>query len=145
VRKNLFFALLVISLTFSICKATASQGVFDKIHQQALAKNWVKEITYAQFIEIRNSNEEFILLDVRNNENYNSGHIKGAISTTTKDFIEKVLSKLNSDSKIIVYGDGFSSQVSTIEARDLLKFGYTKVLDYKGGIEEWKEKGNSVE
>ena len=96
-------------------------------------------------MEIRDSGEKNIVLDVLSSESYSAGHIKGAVSfpgeTINKKNTVKLLPK---GSKIIVYCRSFQCGASTAAAQKLSGYGYT-VLDYKGGIKEWAEKGNKLE
>jgi len=118
---------------------------FEEAYQSSTIEEGVRLITYEQFMDIRNSGEEYILLDVLSPESYNNGHIKGAISfpldTINKENAEKLLLK---DSKIIVYCASFTCHASTNAAKKLSGLGYNKVLDYKGGLKEWQEKGNQL-
>ena len=41
------------------------------------------------------------------------------------------------------FGTGFECPASTHVAKELASLGY-KVLDYKGGVEEWIKKGNKL-
>ncbi len=118
------------------------EGVFETIYKETAVKEGVREITYGQFIRIRNSADKYILLDARSAEGYNKGHIDGAISFPDAAINEQsAKNKLEKSSKIIVYCASFSCHASTAAARMLSKLGY-KVVDYKGGIKEWQEKGN---
>ncbi len=48
---------------------------------------------------------------------------------------------LKKDETIVVYCASFDCQASTNAAQKLLSMGYTDVLDYKGGLKEYKEAG----
>ncbi len=125
------------------CATGPRAGVFDRIAAAAAVKDGVREISYAQFIEIRDSGEEYVLLDVLGEDSYREGHIDGALNLPvggiTKESAEKILGK---DARVVVYCGGFLCTASTSAAKKLSALGYT-VLDYKGGLKEWKEKGNA--
>lgn len=95
-------------------------------------------------MSIRNSGEKYKLLDVLSSESYDKGHIDGAVSfpldTINKATAGKLLSK---GDNIIVYCGSFQCTASTEGARRLSVLGYN-VLDYKGGIREWQERGNKL-
>jgi len=143
-------ALVLICVGFLFINQAARGGAemtidtFDKIEKQAAVKEGVKEITYEQFRELRDSGEEYVLLDVLSPESYESGHIEDAesffVATIDADSASQRLSK---DSKIVVYCGGFRCAASSNAARKLSELGYN-VIDYKGGLEEWKEKGNQL-
>ena len=121
-----------------------AKDMFSHVAGQAVVKDGVKEITYDQFMAIRKSGEKYMLLDVLSPDSYDTGHIEGAMSlpldTMNKMTAEKLLSK---DSRIIVYCGSFQCTASTQAAKKLSGLGYN-VLDYKGGLKEWREKGNKL-
>ncbi|GEM_PF-1349887 len=122
----------------------AGQGQFEKISNEASVKDGVKEITYEQFVRIRNSGEEYLLLDVLSLDSYESGHIGGAISfpegSIDNDSANIMIPK---GSRIIVYCGNFKCGASTSAAKKLSGMGYD-VLDYKGGLKDWQDKGNEL-
>ena len=117
---------------------------FEKIANKAPIKNGAKEMTYDQFMQLRNSGEQYTLVDALPSDSYNSGHIEGAISfpldTINKD---NAKNKIPQGSHVVVYCASFKCPVSTTAAKKLSKLGYN-VLDYKGGLKEWQEKGNGL-
>lgn len=135
------------SISFAMCgmcEGGDPMGIYDQVAKKAMVKDAVKEITYDQFMKIRNSGEGYILLDVLSPESYAAGHIEGAksfpVNTIAEGSADKMLSK---DSKIIVYCGSFQCTASTQAAKKFSGLGYN-VLDYKGGLKEWQEKGNQL-
>lgn len=122
-------------------------GEFKKDPEKYMAKiekSNVEFISYDQFVKIRNSGEKYILVDVLSAESYNDGHIEGAASFPFETINEETAkAKLDKGSKIIVYCASFQCHASTKATEVLLGLGY-KAVDYKGGLEEWKEKGNKL-
>jgi len=117
-------------------------------HQTAMAvkeKDGVKEISYEEFMKIRKSGEKYVLLDVLSSDSYKAGHMEGAksfpLGDINKDSASAMLPK---DTHIIVYCGSFACSASTNAAKKLIELGYTDVLDYKGGLKEWQEKGNNL-
>ncbi len=121
------------------------ENVFDRVYKEAQEKNNVKEISYEQFREIYDSDENFFLLDVLTSESYRNGHIKNAISVPVKTINEQCVTEmLHSDSKVIVYCAGHSCPASTEAAIKLQALGMVNVLDFKGGFQEWRKQGNEL-
>lgn len=120
------------------------QTMLQQVFEEAKMENGVKQLSYNQFIKVRKSGEKYTLFDVLPPDSYAKGHIEGAVSfpgnTINKDSAAKILSK---DSKIIVYCGSFQCPASTEAAKKLSDLGYN-VLDYKGGLKEWQEKGNKL-
>ena len=84
-----------------------------------------------------------VVLDVRTVEEFNEGHIKGAILIDQKqsDFIDKTKSLLPIDKKIAIYCR--SGRRSANAAGRLTDIGY-KCVNLKGGIIAWKDAGKPV-
>lgn len=120
------------------------QTVLQQAFEEARMEQGVRQLSYDRFVKIRNSGEKYVLLDVLPPDSYTKGHIEGAFSfpvdTINKDSAARILSK---DSKIIVYCGSFQCTASTAAAKKLSALGYD-VLDYKGGLKEWQEKGNRL-
>lgn len=78
---------------------------------------------------------EVIILDVRSEEEYNSGHIENSILIPIDKLEEEAENILNDkNKKILVYcrSGNRSKKASNI----LLEKGYTNVYDF-GGIKDW--------
>jgi rhodanese-related sulfurtransferase len=88
-----------------------------------------------------------ILLDARPPHDYQTGCIPGGISlpiSRFKETYDSVAPLLTEGKTIITYCEGIHCTDSSMLALALHKMGYTDILVYKGGIEEWTELGNEV-
>jgi rhodanese-related sulfurtransferase len=81
-------------------------------------------------------NNEIILIDVRPSEEYNSGHIKGAINLPMERLKDE-MEKLPVDKEIIAYCRGPYCVLSILAVRELRKKG-KNVRRLKTGFPEWK-------
>ena len=144
-------AAFVAAAAFAMCGMCEGEGhkydagsVCGMVAKEAAVKDGVKEITYDQFMKIRNSGEKYALLDVLSAESYANGHIESAesfpVDTISK---ESAGARLSNDANVIVYCGSFQCGASTAAAKKLSGLGYN-VLDYKGGLKEWQEKGNKL-
>lgn len=122
------------------------KSCFGDICAKAEVKGGVKEITYEQLQKIRASGEKYVLVDALSKESYDKGHIEGAISFPYNDINYKTAPKKIRSKKanIIVYCGSFKCTASTKAAHRLMALGYKNVVDYKGGLKEWKRKGNKL-
>ena len=79
-----------------------------------------------------------VILDVRKAEEFDEGHIKGAvlIDQFQSDFVELAQAKLPKDKTIAIYCR--SGRRSANAAAKLANVGY-KCVNLKGGILAWKE------
>lgn len=94
-----------------------------------------KKISVLEAKEIMESGDPYTLLDVRTQEEYDAGHIKGSILIPYTD-IEKLAGEKLPDkgATILVYCR--SGRRSAIAAQALADLGYTRVMDM-GGIQDW--------
>jgi rhodanese-related sulfurtransferase len=92
-------------------------------------------ITAEQAKEIMDSQKDYIILDTRAQEEYDEGHIPGAILIPHDEILEKAESVLtDKDQLILVYCR--SGRRSKLAAEDLVKLGYTNIKEF-GGIIDW--------
>lgn len=96
----------------------------------------VKEIECLSFQKKREDNRAITLIDVREDEEWESGRIPGALHIP-KGLIENEISKVTRDKKdeIVLYCRG--GYRSADAALMLLETGYTNVYSLRGGIVEW--------
>jgi len=111
----------------------------------ATADMEIINLTYEELKALLDSTEDFVLLDTRPIEAYEIGHIPDAESfplseMTTLESVEA----LPKDKLIVVYCQSASCPMSHSAAVKLKSFGFN-VKDYHGGIQEWTEKGVTVE
>ena len=92
-------------------------------------------ITAEEAKQIMDSEEGYIILDVRTQEEYDEGHIPGAILIPYTQIAEKAEEVLtDKDQLILVYCR--SGRRSKIAAEALVELGYTNIKEF-GGILDW--------
>ena len=98
-------------------------------------------ISDAQYIEIQDT--DYILVDVRTLEEYESGHIQDAIHFDfySESFQNDILS-LDKSSSIILYCR--TQNRSTKTANYLIENGYKEIIVLVGGITSWVKNGNDL-
>ncbi len=100
-------------------------------NQEAIYVN----ITAEEAKEIMDSEEGYIILDVRTQEEYDEGHIPGAIVISHEEIAEKAEGVLTDKNQLIlVYCR--SGRRSKIAAEALVELGYTNIKEF-GGIIDW--------
>lgn len=98
-------------------------------------ENSYEQITPAQAKEIMDEREDYIILDVRTQEEFDEAHIDGAILIPDYEIAAKAESVLkDKDQLILVYCR--SGRRSKNAADELVKLGYTNVKEF-GGIIDW--------
>ena len=92
-------------------------------------------ITAEEAKQIMDSEEGYIILDVRTQEEYDQGHIPGAILISHEEIAEKAEDVLtDKDQLILVYCR--SGRRSKLAAEALVELGYTNIKEF-GGIQDW--------
>lgn len=92
-------------------------------------------ITAEEAKEIMDTQEGYVILDTRTQEEYEEKHIPGAIVISHDEILEKAESVLtDKDQLILVYCR--SGRRSKLAAEDLVKLGYTNIKEF-GGILDW--------
>lgn len=85
-------------------------------------------------------------VDARDTEDYDKGHIPGAVNLPV-DLFKGGKQKLMAPkgSLVVIYCSGGDCETSNDLARLLVKAGFKKVRVYKGGFDEWEAMGQPVE
>ena len=95
-----------------------------------------ERITAEDAKKIMDSGEEHIILDVREQDEFDAGHIPGAILLSYTKIESKAGEMLpDKDKLILVYCR--SGRRSRIAAEALARLGYTNIKEF-GGIIDWK-------
>ena len=105
----------------------------------------VKFITIENLLEMKTNNEKFKLIEVLPEEEFEKGHIPGAINLPLDNLETLAKSRLKKNDKIVVYCGSYACQASTKAATTLLKMGYKKTLDFKAGKKGWLHTGLALE
>jgi len=92
-----------------------------------------------EFIELNDA----ILVDVRTEDEYNSGYIENSLNIDyfSNDFSVNA-DKLDKNTPIILYCR--SGNRSSMSANKISKLGFKEIYNLEGGILEWIEEGNAI-
>lgn len=92
-------------------------------------------ITAEEAKKIMDSEEGYIILDTRTQEEYDEGHIPGAIVIPHDEITDRAEEELpDKDQLLLVYCR--SGRRSKLAAEALVKLGYTNIKEF-GGIIDW--------
>lgn len=125
--KKLKGMVFMILISLSFFGTTACKGGENNIAYQQITPNQAKEIM--------DTEQDYIIIDARTEEEFAQGHIEGAIlipEYEVKERAEKQLPK--KDALILVYCR--SGRRSKIASEELVNLGYTNVKEF-GGIIDW--------
>jgi rhodanese-related sulfurtransferase len=109
---------------------------FEKVCEEARKR--IKEISVQNVKKELGAKQDFILIDVREDNEWHDGHIPEAIHLG-KGIIERDIEERipNKSSNLILYcGGGYRSALA---AESIHRMGYENVQSMAGGIRTWKE------
>ncbi|MGB6199796.1 MAG: rhodanese-like domain-containing protein [Candidatus Acidiferrales bacterium] len=104
------------------------------------AKHRIKEWDVPEVKRRMDAGEKFLLVDVREDNEWERGHIPGAVHMG-RGIIERDIEQAVPDhgATLVLYcGGGFRSALA---ADNLQKMGYTNVISMDGGWRGWNEAG----
>ncbi len=104
------------------------------------AKRRVPEFTIPEFCARLEAGERYILIDTREDREWDQGHLPGA-HHMSRGIIERDIERAipDRDAPIVLYcGGGYRSALA---ADNLQKLGYTHVINLAGGWREWIASG----
>ncbi len=128
--KSALYLALILVLGILILSGCTSVKTDEK------TSNTFEQITADEAKAIMDSEESYVILDVRTKGEYDSGHIEGAILIPDYEVGTKAESVLSDkDELILVYCR--SGNRSKNAASELAALGYTNVKEF-GGIIGWK-------
>ena len=124
INKRFLIALLTFTLPFG-CVGCSDSGSVT-----------YEQISGAEAKALMDSESGYIIIDARTQEEYDEGHITGAILIPEYEIADRAEKELpDKDQLILVYCR--SGRRSKIAAEELVKLGYTNVKEF-GGIIDWK-------
>lgn len=141
-KKILCIISILLCILLTACGNNSSIGIIGGadgptsiIVSEKGEKAMYEQITAEEAKKIMDSGEEHIILDTREQDEFDEGHIPGAILipyTEIENEAEEMLP--DKDKLILVYCR--SGRRSKIAAESLAKLGYTNIKEF-GGIIDW--------
>ena len=124
--------MLMISLClFGVCGCNGEKPKENIIE----TKNSYEQITANQAKELMEKETGYIIIDARTQEEFDEGHIEGAILIPEYEISQRAEKELpDKDGLILVYCR--SGRRSKIASQALVDLGYTNVKEF-GGIIDW--------
>ena len=124
INKRFLIALLTFTLPFG-CVGCSDRGSAT-----------YEQISGAEAKALMDSESGYIIIDAREQDEYDEGHIPGAVLIPYGEIADRAENELpDKDQLILVYCR--SGRRSKIAAEELVKLGYTNVKEF-GGIIDWE-------
>jgi len=92
--------------------------------------------------------KDVIFIDAREQGDYHSGHVKGAINLPFEEWDAhwaEVEPQLSKEIEIVAYCGGLDCELSLFMTRELKQLGYEKSYIFFGGWQKWQDAGLPVE
>lgn len=139
-KTDLRFIFLGIFIT--LFSPSYSQKTLDPDFEKFIEKKIKHTAEEISVIELKKDTSSYLLIDVREKEEYDVSHIKSAKNYPASHFKCSQLSSVTKEKKIIIYcSAGIRSEKI---ANKLKKEGYTNCFNLYGGIFEWVNRGYAV-
>lgn len=103
----------------------------------------IREVSAADVLKMRKNGEDAVILDVREQNEWNLGHIPGAKFLPRGHLESRVEGVASRDRKVVVYCA--RGNRSAFAADTLQQMGYTDVVSMAGGWGAWVAAGGDVE
>lgn len=105
----------------------------------------MEEIDTKELLILRNKNPNLVTLDCRGPDYWRWEHIPSSINLRWKYITDQALDLIpDLNTQIVTYCDGITCTASTKAYKKLKELGYRSLLEYSGGISEWKAYGNKT-
>ena len=107
------------------------------------AKTRIKEVTPDDVKRMRERGDDVTLVDVREDREWNLGHLPGAVHMSRGTLEGKIEQTVPRERQVVLYCAGGSR--SALAADSLRQMGYANVASMKGGFRGWVDAGGDVE
>ena len=124
-----------------------SQGVVTAMAKNDIVIEGIEIDTVDEARQLFDSGK-YIFVDARSQDDYEEGHIPGAVSLPVGQSEERVaafLERYPPEASIITYCSGRTCQDSHHLAEFLLEFGYDNVTVFIDGFPGWEAEGHPIE
>ena len=104
------------------------------------------KVSAEEVIGLLEKHADLVLIDARKSSDHNKGYIEGSVALPNTDTTAESLAKhiKTKNTPIVFYCNGVKCGRSVESAKKALDAGYSKVYWFRGGWEEWTNKGLPV-
>ncbi len=137
--KGLILMLTITLTLFGFCACgdkNSAEGTTENSAENTTAAMTYEQISQDEAKRIMDTEEGFVIIDARTEEEFSEGHIEGAILIPEYEIAERAEKEIpEKDTLILVYCR--SGRRSKIASEALVQLGYTNVKEF-GGIIDWQ-------
>ncbi len=139
--KRLMAALLVLGALVSGCSSPKQEPAAASAAQSKAPAEAITNITAADLLKRVEAGEKPLIIDVREQSEWDAGHIEGA-SLMPLGVVDKKITSVAKDQEVVLICR--SGNRSSQAAQILAKMGYTNIKNVVGGMNEWSKVGPVV-
>jgi len=107
------------------------------------AKSRIPEISAREMMQMRERGDDFAVLDVREDREWNLGHLPGAVHVARGVLEGRIEGVVPRERKVVVYCA--RGNRSALAADTMRQMGYRDVVSLAGGIQSWVDAGGEIE
>jgi rhodanese-related sulfurtransferase len=107
------------------------------------AKSRIPEISAADLLAMRERGEDFAIIDVREDREWNLGHVPGAVHVARGTLEGRIEGAVPRERKVVLYCA--RGNRSALAADTMREMGYRDVSSLAGGIQAWVDAGGEIE
>ena len=133
--------IILFFLTYSLSVAAQNYASFDELKNN-IVSNTIPLISVDDLKKVENTQKPLLILDAREQNEFNVSHIQKAKHVGYDKFEISLLKEVNKETTVVVYCSvGYRSEKI---GEQLKKAGFKKVMNLKGGIFDWVNSGYPV-
>ncbi|MCF6213264.1 MAG: rhodanese-like domain-containing protein [Flavobacteriaceae bacterium] len=134
---KIYLVLFAVSLLFVNCKEAVDKRKVETQTNKTALNTVAKNVVVKDFKSLIDA-QTGILIDVRTPQEYQAGHIPGAINFDWKnqDTFSTIVKEISKDKTVLIYCH--SGYRSGLAKAYLQKNGYQKIYNLESGIMGWK-------
>lgn len=104
------------------------------------------KITAEELLDLKAEFTDLVIIDARSSEEANALNIEGAVSVSDRTLSPNTLASMTKDkfTPLVIFGADEHSVHGFKAARQAVALGYSYVFWFRGGMQEWLDKGMPV-
>jgi|ERR671922_1454383 rhodanese-related sulfurtransferase len=107
------------------------------------ARQRITEVTARELLRMRERGEDFAIVDVREDREWNLGHVPGAVHVARGTLEGRIEGVVPRELKVVLYCA--RGNRSALAADTMREMGYRDAMSLAGGIQAWVEAGGEIE
>ena len=109
-----------------------------------MVNNMIEDIDAITLKKWIDSGKDFTLIDARDSDDFNKGHIPGALSILLSEIDEHSNNIFEKDTTIVVYSNDINCPASGLVSSKLDRLGYGPVYNYDPSYADWIERAYPI-